>query len=241
MVEALNGTATIRVTEHGKMDVDELLAVEPKVWIDTNNKEESRNRNAVAASDDDKAEPIKACCAAKTCSSTNKESTKECDSKSQTKETPSRAEARFGIKSFVYRTNRIMSEAKLLKILEEWDKAMGQLGNKLSILGLSDDAAQASTNAAQGRTERTAIGSPLARILRSKGILHSDADPDVAFFWSHAGKCINFSIMGPWPEDIPQAQGGFGARRTELVFIGTGYDETAIRDLLDSCLLPEKE
>ena len=44
-----------------------------------------------------------------------------------------------------------------------------------------------------------------------------------------------------YAEDIAQSQGGFGARRTELVFIGTGYDETAIRNLLDSCLLSDVE
>jgi len=233
MVKVLNETATLRITEYGKVKVDELLATEPKVWTDAQDAEKSQSLEAAAASPDNIAEPAKACCAAKTCSATNKESTKECNSKSKSEETRSRAETRFGITSFVYSTERMMSRIKLMKLLDEWYKARDHLGNKLSILGLGNDRVQASTNAANGKTESTAISSPLLPILRSKGVLLLDSNPKSPFFWSHAGKCINFSMLGSWPAG--------GAKRTELVFIGTGYDETAIRDLLDSCLLSDAD
>jgi len=236
MVKALNEIATIRTTRHGKVKVDELLAMEPKASTDVRYSANAEGGED-AASSPEKAEPVSACCAAKTCSSTNKESTKECESV-QIEEAKSRAETRFGITSFVYSTERVMSRALLLKHLGEWQQTRSQMGDKLNLEGLSLQHgvnSQASTDA--GQSEAHSSASPLAPILRSKGILLMDADPDVAFYWSHAGKSISFSVFGPWPENIPQAQGGFGARRTEIVFIGAGHDETSIRGLLDSCLL----
>jgi len=231
MVKVLNGSAALRITEYGKVEVDELLDAEPKVLTDAHHAENIQNLEAAAVSPDNTAEPVKACCIKKTCSATNKESAKECSSKSKSEETRSRAETRFGITSFVYSTERIMSRAKLMKLLDDWYKARDNLGNKLSILGLGNDAIKDPTNAANMKPKGTAISSPLAPVLRSKGTLLLDSHPKVQFFWSHAGKCINFSQLGPWE----------GARRTEVVFIGKGYDETAIRDLLDSCLLSDDD
>eukprot|EP00747_Dinoflagellata_sp_TGD_P222794 gnl/TRDRNA2_/TRDRNA2_94478_c0_seq1.p1 gnl/TRDRNA2_/TRDRNA2_94478_c0~~gnl/TRDRNA2_/TRDRNA2_94478_c0_seq1.p1 ORF type:complete len:498 (-),score=58.64 gnl/TRDRNA2_/TRDRNA2_94478_c0_seq1:124-1617(-) len=234
LVRVLNESATVRATQHGKVKISEFLDMEPKVQSDA----DSQSVEAVASSQDEAAAPVSSCCAAKTCSATNKESTKECESISEPEESRSRAEIRFGITSFVYSTERLMSRVKLLKHLGEWQKAREKLGNKLSLLG---DSIQASAASASVDAESAATGSPLAPILRSKGILLLDANPEVAFYWSHAGKSVSFSVFGPWPPNIPQAQGGFGARRTELVFIGAGYDETAIRGLLDSCLLSDDE
>jgi len=234
MVKALNEIATIRITQYGKVKVDELLAVEPKASADVHSSGNTEGGEDVASSLEKATEPVSACCAAKTCSSTNKESTTECES-GQTEEMRSRAETRFGITSFVYSTERVMSRPLLLKQLGEWQKTRSHMGDKLNLEGLSHVSCQAATDAGNSGTESAA--SPLAPILRSKGILLMDAEPDVAFYWSHAGKSLSFSVFGPWPDNIPQDQGGFGARRTELVFIGAGYDETSIRSLLDSCLL----
>merc|ERR1712008_249502 len=186
MVKVLNETATLRITEYGKVKVDELLAAEPRVLTDVHDVDKSRNLDAAAVAPDNTADAIKACCAAKTCSATNNKSTKECNSTSKSEETQSRAESRFGITSFVYSTERIMSRAKLMKLLDEWYKARDHLGNKLSIFGLGNDTVQASTNAANVKTGCTATNSPLVPILRSKGVLLLDSNTKLAFFWSHA-------------------------------------------------------
>lgn len=230
MVKALNETATVRTTEYGKVKVDELLALEAKALMDSQNSDRSLHLEDAAASPDAIAQPKSACCAAKTCSSTNKDSTMDCESGNKSQQTKSRAEARFGITSFVYTTQRLMSQEKLMKQMEHWQKARANLGNKLNLEGMNHESFPFSGNPGQVGSDTT-VDSPLAPILRSKGILLLDADPDVAFYWSHAGKSVNFSIFGRWPEQ------GFGAPRTELVFIGTGYDETSIRDVLNSCLL----
>jgi G3E family GTPase len=223
MVKVLNEMAAIRVTEYGKIEVDEFLDVKPRSRKDRQVADKSCEVEDVVASPEvqQSAAPVSACCATKTCSSTNTESTKDCESKSSSGKTPSRAESRFGITSFVYSTERIMSRAKLLKRLSEWQQSRADLGNKLEASVTSHCR--------------------LAPILRSKGVVLLDANPDVAFYWSNSGKSISFSVFGPWPESTAQAQGAFGPRRTELVFIGAGYNETSIRELLDSCLFTDAD
>merc|ERR1712107_530783 len=85
------------------------------------------------------------------------------------------------------------------------------------------------------------IGSAFSPVLRSKGLLWLDNKPDFAFSWNHAGRDVNFSMLGPWPPSIPQSKGGFGQPRTELVFIGAGVEEAALRAVLDSCLVSSKD
>jgi G3E family GTPase len=237
MVAALNEVATIRATEYGKVNVEEFLAVDLGPGSDAQ-ESDAPSPNKI---EEPAEEPVKACCAAKTCSSTNKESTTDCGSSSESEQAPSRAQTRFGITSFVYRTERMMSRVKLIKQLGEWQKARDQLGNKLSLVGLSDDSAASASDATKTGAESTGSGSPMTPILRSKGILLLDANPEVAFYWSHAGKSVSFSVFGPWPENAPVSQGGFGEKRTELVFIGTDYEEAAIRAVLDSCLMSDQE
>merc|ERR1711865_1194040 len=70
--------------------------------------------------------------------------------------------------------------------------------------------------------------SPFLPVLRSKGLLWLSHDPQHAYYWSHAGLDVKFSIWGPWPPSIPQSEGGFGNPRTELVFIGAGIDEAGV-------------
>lgn len=222
VVKALNGVADTRITEYGRVKVNELLGAEERELAEV---------EAVRSAPVEPPQPAKpSCCAAKTCSKTNKASSIDCSDETSQEGMKSRAETRFGITSFVYSTERMMSRVKLLDEVARWQKAREALGDKLSLEGMSGGSSP-------GADAASDAGSPLSAVLRSKGILLMDSQPEVAFYWSHAGKSINFSIFGPWPPSIPQEQGGFGAPRTELVFIGAGYDETAIRTLLDSCLL----
>merc|ERR1712150_394648 len=153
-----------------------------------------------------------------TCSKTNTDSIVSCSEEPSQEDARSRAETRFGITSFVYSTERPMSRSKLLPFMDSWQQANEALGSKLSLEGLSDGDIPATAR----RDSAAGSHSPLSAVLRSKGILLLDAEPEVAFYWSHAGKSVKFSVFGPWPPNVPQEQGGFGAPRTELVFIGSG-------------------
>ncbi|MEH3053217.1 MAG: GTP-binding protein [Patulibacter minatonensis] len=95
-------------------------------------------------------------------------------------------------------------------------------------------------------------------VLRSKGFFWVASRPDVAGEWSLAGRVLSVGPAGTWwaavPEteraawfaqmdeaDVPDLGGPFGDRRQELVFIGDGMDEDAIRGRLDRALLTVDE
>lgn len=215
MVGALNKFAETCVTQYGKVDVRELLTIESR-----------RGHASLEQQRVPEIEPPKSsCCAAKMCSSSNSDSTATCTSSSSNK-AETRAESRFGITSFVYTAERMTSRAKLVRELGKWQSARAACGDRLSLEGLGANVTKPSASKEQ-------IDSPFSPILRSKGFLLLDAQPEAAFYWSHAGKSASFSMLGPWPEAT--------AQRTELVFIGAKYDEDEIRKVLDSCLETEKD
>lgn len=224
MVQALNEAADTQITTYGRVEVTELLGALAKQPLDTDMEAARMVEPAPPA------RKVSACCVKKTCSKTNKQSATICSEDSGKQDTRSRAEKRFGITSFVYTTDRLMSRSKLVPHLERWQRARANLGDRLSLEGLGggDDVARAGPVTAVG------VDSPLLPVLRSKGMVYLDAKPDIAFYWSHAGRSVAFLPFGPWPS-------GFSPPRTELVFIGAGQDERAIRDLLDSCLLTDEE
>ena len=97
----------------------------------------------------------------------------------------------------------------------------------------------------------------LAGLLRSKGFCWVVTRPQWAALWSQAGRVMELSPRGAWWADVPRDQwpedpdsraailadfeGEFGDRRQELVFIGIGFDQAAIRRELDGCLVTEAE
>merc|ERR1719217_149421 len=90
--------------------------------------------------------------------------------------------------------------------------------------------------------------SPLAPVLRSKGLVWVDTKLDDAFYWGHAGRSVRLQSWGSWgeeaaasAEDKGYAPSATWPPRTELVFIGAGMDEEAIRSSLDACLLSDDE
>ncbi len=93
-------------------------------------------------------------------------------------------------------------------------------------------------------------------ILRSKGFFWVAADHRVAYEWAQAGGVGNVNPTGMWwaavprdhwehpadqrPDEQPDWHPRFGDRAQQIVFIGQGIDEAAIRARLDACLLDER-
>ncbi len=94
-------------------------------------------------------------------------------------------------------------------------------------------------------------------VLRSKGYFWLASRYDFAGNWAQAGGACRHGAAGlwwsavdpvEWPDDteyLAQIKNNwhadFGDRRQELVFIGIGMDEAAMRARLDSCLLSDAE
>ena len=91
------------------------------------------------------------------------------------------------------------------------------------------------------------------RVLRSKGFFWVDADDRIAYAWAQAGGIASYSVAGTWwaatpreywghpegerPDQKPDWHPRYGDRCQQLVFIGQGLNESAIRAALDACLL----
>ncbi len=123
----------------------------------------------------------------------------------------------YGIRSFVYRQSRPFDAVKLQRLLE---------------------------------ADATWEG-----VLRSKGFFWVAAAHAIAYEWSQAGGTSEVKAAGHWWAAVPKAHWGhadgerpdqkadwhprFGDRCQQLVFIGQGIDEAALRRKLDDCLLDE--
>ncbi|ESP89532.1 CobW family GTP-binding protein [Candidatus Halobonum tyrrellensis] len=91
-------------------------------------------------------------------------------------------------------------------------------------------------------------------VVRSKGVCHV-ARAGAKLRYSQAGPSVRVESAGPWVADRPAADrdlyranrgdadwdDAWGDRRTELVFVGVGADEAALRAALDDCLAREDE
>lgn len=101
------------------------------------------------------------------------------------------------------------------------------------------------------------IHSEWAGVVRSKGFFWLASRPELAGSWSQAGGACRHGAAGYWWDAVPcehwpedetyrslieqKSRGEWGDRRQELVFIGMGMDEAAIRADLDRCLLSDEE
>jgi len=122
----------------------------------------------------------------------------------------------YGITSFVYRSRRPFDPARLARVLEQ----------------------------------------PLPGIIRAKGHFWLATRPDEIGLLSIAGTQCRIDTRGFWWTSVPRAHWPrhpqfrqlldrhwddvWGDRRQELVFIGSGFDEAAIRAALDDCLTGEE-
>jgi G3E family GTPase len=94
-------------------------------------------------------------------------------------------------------------------------------------------------------------------VVRSKGYFWIASRPEAVGEWSQAGAISRHGRAGSWwaavpeeawprdPDALAQIRGRwddrFGDRQQELVLIGTGMDEAALRAAFDACLLSDAE
>lgn len=94
-------------------------------------------------------------------------------------------------------------------------------------------------------------------LLRSKGFAWIATRPKWVALWAQAGRVMELAPQGTWWADVPcdewpddpgertdvlaDFEGASGDRRQEIVFIGQGLDERAIRTALDAALLTDAE
>ena len=130
----------------------------------------------------------------------------------RTTESAAAHEAKYGITSFVYQARRPFEREKLYQLMS----------------------------------------GGLPGLLRAKGFFWTREQPDEMAFLSIAGGVVRYDTLNYWwaalvengkarPDDRPQSIRALwaephGDRRQELVFIGIGLDEPAIRTALDACL-----
>ena len=123
----------------------------------------------------------------------------------------------YGISSFVYRSRRPLHAGRFWRLIQsEWDG-----------------------------------------VVRSKGWFWLASRMDFVGSWSQAGGLCRHGAAGTWWAATPESewpedpalrrqvrrewQTPFGDRRQEIVFIGIGMDEAAVRARLDACLLTDAE
>ncbi len=106
------------------------------------------------------------------------------------------------------------------------------------------------------RLER-ALNRDWSGLLRSKGFVWLATRHSTIVGWSSAGQSISFEPSGRWWGDVPKEswpqnetsqrwiaerwERPWGDRRQEIVFIGIGLDQTAIKEALDGALLRDSE
>ena len=164
----------------------------------------------------------------------------------------STAGERFGIGNFVYEARRPFEPSRLAKVAAALPTVSRIAASTGAGAGVGEGAADAGDG---GEVEAAMRG-----VLRSKGFVWLASSPSSAYYWSHAGAHFETRRAGRWWAAVDEAsipdsrrdavaadfEGDDGDRRQEIVFIGTGLDETAknraiIVAALDACLLTEKE
>jgi G3E family GTPase len=101
------------------------------------------------------------------------------------------------------------------------------------------------------------LNEPWPGVMRSKGLFWLATRMNESGLWSQAGAACSQQSAGRWWSSVPETmwpeedhiraairgefRGPYGDRRQEIVIIGEGIDEKAIRARLDACLLDLSE
>merc|ERR1719401_62929 len=110
-----------------------------------------------------------------------------------------------------------------MREVQRWQQAWSAMGRELQLheqtpLFSSELHNADSKTSEDGSSDTT----PLAPVLRSKGLIWTDTQVDVAAEWSQAGRCIRVQIRGEWSEETEAVHevDASWPPRSELVFIG---------------------
>jgi len=149
------------------------------------------------------------------------------------------AARRFGIRSFVYSARKPFNVDRLKSFSKE----------HFGATVMSDSSDKGGDVGSEG--------SPIRKVLRSKGFVWLSAAHGCAWYWSHAASAFEILDEGDWWSAIPDEEwpelqeqrkalladfeGPWGDRRQEIVFIGIDMDEPAIIALLNQCLCSDAE
>jgi G3E family GTPase len=176
-----------------------------------------------------------------------------------------RAQTRFGIKTFVYQRRRPFQPERLAALIQElpvksnsaittqWK--LGMAGVEAGVIEAAKSAEENAADAAE--LKKRVEESPMSTLIRSKGFVWLSSYHTDALYWSHAGSHFELKLQGrwwastekeSWPSEeqhlktvMQDYQGEYGDRRQELIFIGINMDEEAVLAKLDSCLLTDEE
>jgi G3E family GTPase len=170
----------------------------------------------------------------------------------------------LGITNFVYKRDRPFHTQRLLSLLNQWPVP---IKDELDI-ELLLEAADAGYTVGGKREQSPFVGVLRSKGFcwlapqKWSGSKNDVWRHNTAMYWSHAGKHFGITTAGKWWGTISREQmksyftdpkeyeriiaedfvsEEFGDRRQELVFIGTGIDETDISDSLDECLCSDTE
>lgn len=170
----------------------------------------------------------------------------------------------LGISNFVYKSSRPFDPRKLQAVLMAWPIPVME---ELNLAEFSKDFEtdikdQSKENSPFMGVLRSKGFSWVAPSIMS-GTFNDLDRHDTVNYWSHAGKHFSLKEAGSWwasmgkeaMKDVFEGNmeeydriieedfvsGEWGDRRQEIVFIGAGMDEKAIRDSLDDCLCTDEQ
>jgi len=167
------------------------------------------------------------------------------------------AKTRLGIDSFVYSQRRPFSADRLVDLIQEWPIPRKHVEAYLEYVVTGKESKDLGSKVQDFKEV-----SPFVPVVRSKGFVWLDSQPQKCMFWSQAGRHFGLESAGSWWADTDPAfmksalsampgeyekimenefEGEFGDRRQELVFIGAGMSEESIRKALDQCLVTDEE
>jgi G3E family GTPase len=169
---------------------------------------------------------------------------------------------RFGIGNFVYSRRRPFHPQRLMDAIKRLPVEVDMDGHvvadwEIPAMFLGRGAGSANKSPKKDEEDGSRI---MHSVLRSKGFVWLANAPQTMHYWSHAGHFFALEALGPWwgatdarewPHTLDEVQRILddwyhddmttGDRRQEIVFIGVDMDQDAIEEVMDRCLLSDKE
>lgn len=238
IVRAINPLSSAHPCEYGKVDMETVFGASGQAIVSKLNTE-GHHRGAVAyvrgqeAKNTQEAPPEQVAAPPSTRVPTDPANRQE-----------TTAAKRFGIRSFVYSSRRPFNVQRLRSLVLVW-------------MPVKQNTAVTKAEADEAAASSAAASNPIKTVIRSKGFVWLSSSHVTAHYWSHAGNFFEIRDEGDWWDAVPREDwptapaqrqiiesefaDGCGDRRQEIVFIGAGMDELAIRAQLDSCLLTDDE